>query len=44
MLGNGEDFPASPDDETGWIYKAATSEVRAGNTGTDVNGKLFYEY
>lgn len=44
MLGDGENFPASPDDENGWIYKAATSEVRAGNTGTDDNGKLFYGY
>ena len=44
MLSDGEDFPASPNDENGWIYKAATSEVRAGNTGTDGNGKSFYEY
>ena len=44
MLGNGEDFPANADDSHGWIYKAATSEVRADNTGTDINGKRYYDY
>jgi len=44
MLGNGEAFPANADDSHGWIYKAATSEVRADNTGTDINGKRYYDY
>lgn len=44
MLGNGEDFPADADDSHGWIYKAATAEIRADNTGTDSNGKRYYDY
>jgi prepilin-type N-terminal cleavage/methylation domain-containing protein len=44
MLGDDADFPANADGNDGWIYKAATSEVRAGNTGTDYNGKSYYDY
>jgi prepilin-type N-terminal cleavage/methylation domain-containing protein len=44
MLGNGEDFPANGDDSHGWIYKAATSEVRPDNTGTNDSGKRYYDY
>ena len=44
MLGNGENFPANADGSHGWIYKAATSEVRADNTGTDINGKRYYDF
>jgi len=44
MLGNGEDFPANADDSHGWIYKAATAEIRADNTGTDSNGTRYYDY
>ena len=44
MLGNGENFPAAADDSHGWIYKAATGEIRPDNTGTDSNGKQYYDY
>jgi len=44
MLGNGDAFPASADDSHGWIYKAATSEIRADNTGTDDDGRAYYDY
>jgi type II secretory pathway pseudopilin PulG len=44
MLGNGEDFPADADNSNGWIYKAATDEVRADTTGTDSNGTRYYDY
>jgi type II secretory pathway pseudopilin PulG len=44
MLGDGEDFPANADNSHGWIYKAATSEVRADNAGTDSNGRPYYDY
>ncbi len=44
MLGDGEAFPADADDSHGWIYKAATSEIRAGNSGTSENGKRYYDY
>ncbi len=44
MLGNGENFPAAADGSHGWIYKAATGEIRPDNTGTDKNGKRFYDY
>ena len=44
MLGNGEDFPANADDSHGWIYKAATAEIRADSTGADSSGKRYYDY
>lgn len=44
MLGNGENFPADADDSHGWIYKAASSEIRADNTGADESGKRYYDY
>ncbi len=44
MLGDGESFPVDADDSHGWIYKAATSEIRADSTGTDSSGKRFYDY
>ena len=44
MLGNGENFPANGDDSHGWIYKAATGEIRADSTGTDDSGKKYYDY
>jgi len=44
MLSDDEDFPADADDTVGWIYKAATSEIRAGNSGSDSNGKRYCDY
>jgi len=44
MLADGADFPADADDSHGWIYKAATCEIRADNTGSNSNGKPYYEY
>ena len=44
MLADGQAFPADADDSHGWIYKAATSEIRADNTGTNLNGKRYYDY
>jgi general secretion pathway protein G len=44
MLGNGDDFPAAGDDSHGWIYKAATCEIRADSAGSDSNDKPYYDY
>jgi prepilin-type N-terminal cleavage/methylation domain-containing protein len=44
VLGNAQAFPANADDSHGWIYKPATSEIRADNTGTDHNGKAYYDF
>jgi len=44
MLANGEDFPADADNSHGWIYKAITGEIRADVTGTDGNGKRYFDY
>jgi hypothetical protein len=44
MLADGQAFPANADDSHGWIYKAATSEIRADNTGTNLNGKPYYDF
>ena len=44
ILGNAQAFPANADDSHGWIYKPTTSEVRADNSGTNSNGKLYYDF
>jgi prepilin-type N-terminal cleavage/methylation domain-containing protein len=44
MLGNDEDFPVDADDSHGWIYKAATGQIRSDTTGTDSNGTRYYDY
>jgi type II secretory pathway pseudopilin PulG len=44
MLGDSEDFPANADNSHGWIYKAATSEVRSDSTGSNDGGTPYYDY
>jgi len=44
MLTNAQGFPETADDSHGWIYKAATGEIRPDCTGTDTNGNAYYEY
>lgn len=44
MLSNGEPFPEEADDSHGWIYKAATGELRPDCVGTDTNDEPYYEY
>jgi general secretion pathway protein G len=44
VLGDGADFPADADNSHGWIYKAATQEMRADTKGTDASGKRYYDY
>jgi prepilin-type N-terminal cleavage/methylation domain-containing protein len=44
VLGNGDAFPAAPDNTYGWVYKAQTGEIRAGNTGANVRGVAYYDY
>ena len=44
MLADGQAFPANSDGSHGWIYKAANSEIRADNTGTDQSGRRYYDY
>jgi prepilin-type N-terminal cleavage/methylation domain-containing protein len=44
MLGDGDSFPVSADNSHGWIYKAATSEVRSDSMGTNDAGKPYYDY
>ena len=44
MLADGGNFPANADDSHGWICKAATAEIRADTSGTDSNGKRYYDY
>jgi len=44
MLADGQAFPANADDSHGWIYKASTSEIRTDNTGTNLNGKRYYDF
>jgi prepilin-type N-terminal cleavage/methylation domain-containing protein len=44
MLGDAENFPANADNSHGWIYKAATSEVRSDSTGSNDSGKPYYDY
>jgi general secretion pathway protein G len=44
MLADGDDFPPNADDSHGWICKGATAEIRADTSGTDNNGKRYYDY
>jgi prepilin-type N-terminal cleavage/methylation domain-containing protein len=44
MLADGEEFPAVADDQYGWIFKAATGEIRPGNSGTNDSGTAYYNY
>jgi len=44
MLGDADNFPANADNSHGWIYKASTSEVRSDSTGTNDDGKPYYDY
>lgn len=44
ILGDAQAFPANADDSHGWIYKPATSEIRADNTGTNSNGRRYYDF
>ncbi len=44
MLTDGQDFPESPDNNHGWIYKAETGEIRPDNTGADESGRSYYAY
>jgi general secretion pathway protein G len=44
VLGDGADFPADADNSHGWIYEAATQEIRADTVGTDSSGKRYYDY
>ena len=43
-LGNGQDFPADGDDTHGWVYKAATGEIRPDSPGLDNEGTAYYAY
>jgi prepilin-type N-terminal cleavage/methylation domain-containing protein len=44
VLANDEEFPATADDQYGWVYKPATGEIRADNTGANVRGVAYYDY
>jgi prepilin-type N-terminal cleavage/methylation domain-containing protein len=37
-------FPAAPDDNTAYIYKPETRELRLNSTGTDSEGLAYFEY
>jgi general secretion pathway protein G len=44
ILGDADSFPANADNSHGWIYKAATSEVRSDSIGSNESGKPYYDY
>lgn len=44
MVADGDAMPAEADNSHGWIYKAATGEIRPGNSGTDDAGTAYYDY
>jgi hypothetical protein len=44
MVADGEAMPAAADNSHGWIYKAATGQIRPGNSGTDEAGIAYYDY
>ncbi len=44
MLADGEAFPTNGDNSHGWIYRAATGEIRPDSTGQDEIGNNYYDY
>jgi general secretion pathway protein G len=44
MIGNNESFPAQATGTFGWMYKAATKEIRLDWPGTDSYLTLYYDY
>ena len=44
MIGDGEDMPAAPSGEFGWLYKASTRALRSDAMGADTGGEPFYDY
>ncbi|MHC4355418.1 MAG: prepilin-type N-terminal cleavage/methylation domain-containing protein [Planctomycetota bacterium] len=44
VLADGAAFPANGDNSHGWVYKAATAEVRADCSAANSGGKLYYDY
>jgi general secretion pathway protein G len=44
MVGNSESLPAEATGGFGWIYKAATREIRLDWPGTDKEGVRYYDY
>ena len=44
VLDDAANFPVNADGSHGWIYKPATSEVKADCGGTDDRGKPYYDY
>jgi prepilin-type N-terminal cleavage/methylation domain-containing protein len=44
VLRNSENFPATANESTGWIYKPSTKTVRFNSIGTDSNSVSYYDY
>ena len=44
IIADGGELPAAGDDSHGYVYKPATLKFRADSSGTDNEGKLFYDY
>ena len=43
-IGNDQDMPAEATGATGWIYKAATKDIRLDWPGSDSQGVAYYDY
>ena len=44
LIQDGYDFPAEPDDTTGWLFKPETGELRANSAGgSPLTGKSYYQ-
>jgi len=44
VIADGKPLPAAADDSDGWIYQPSTLIFRADCTGTDSNGRSYYDY
>jgi len=44
LVADGDAFPAAADGLYGWLYKAATGEIRPDNPEVDSRGIPYYEY
>jgi prepilin-type N-terminal cleavage/methylation domain-containing protein len=44
MIADGAQFPNAPQDQYGWIYQAETLIFKADSTGTDEQGRSYFDY
>jgi prepilin-type N-terminal cleavage/methylation domain-containing protein len=44
VIADGATFPTGADNQFGWVYQPSTESLKADCTGTDEDGKAFFDY